>query len=239
MAARHCRLRASTLPVNGVSPGTCGALLPAASTNIGKPVEAIADFRNELLRSFEQADGGPIDVVICPAYAVPAVRHGATELMPMPGAYGPIANVSGFPAGVVPVTRVRSGEESDRPASRDVVDRVARGTRTRQRRPADRRAGDCAAMARPCRARRHGHDRSGRKEDAGLSGAAPAMNETLPGVTNMRAHLRRATRGVPARGRAIAAGAARGPEKARRRDRPQRQSPGGGDFGRFRQSFAP
>jgi fatty acid amide hydrolase len=46
--------------------------------------------------------------------------------MPMPGAYGPLANVSGFPAGIVPVTRVRAGEESDRPASRDLMDRVAR-----------------------------------------------------------------------------------------------------------------
>ncbi|MGD0332571.1 MAG: amidase family protein [Xanthobacteraceae bacterium] len=89
-------------------------------------VEAIENFRHELLRSFEQADGGPIDVVLCPAYPVPAVRHGATELMPMPGAYAPLANVSGFPAGIVPVTRVRPGEESDRPASHDLVDRVAR-----------------------------------------------------------------------------------------------------------------
>jgi fatty acid amide hydrolase len=91
-------------------------------------VEAIAAFRNDLLQSFTNADGGPIDVVLCPAYAVPAVRHGATELMPMPGAYTPLANVSGFPAGVVPITRVRPGEESDRPPSRDLVDRVARET---------------------------------------------------------------------------------------------------------------
>jgi fatty acid amide hydrolase len=91
-------------------------------------VEALAVFRRELLRSFEEADGGPIDVVLCPAYPVPAVRHGATELMPMPGAYAPIANVSGFPAGVVPVTRVRAGEESDRPANRDMMDKVARET---------------------------------------------------------------------------------------------------------------
>jgi fatty acid amide hydrolase len=87
---------------------------------------AIAEFRDELRRSLEAADGGPIDLILCPAYAVPAVRHGATEMMPMPGAYTPLANVSGFPAGVVPVTRVRAGEESDRPASRDIVDRVAR-----------------------------------------------------------------------------------------------------------------
>jgi fatty acid amide hydrolase len=89
-------------------------------------VEAIENFRHELLRSFEEANGGPIDLVLCPAYAVPAVRHGATELMPMPGAYAPLANVSGFPAGIVPVTRVRPDEESDRPASHDLVNRVAR-----------------------------------------------------------------------------------------------------------------
>ena len=91
-------------------------------------VEAMANFRHELLRSLEAADGGPIDLILCPAYAVPAVRHGATEMMPLPGAYAPLANVSGFPAGIVPVTRVRPGEESDRPASRDLVDRVARET---------------------------------------------------------------------------------------------------------------
>lgn len=91
-------------------------------------VEALADFRRELLRSLEDADGGPIDLILCPAYPVPAVRHGATEIMPMPGAYIPLANVSGFPAGIVPVTRVRPGEESDRPPSRDLMDRVARET---------------------------------------------------------------------------------------------------------------
>jgi fatty acid amide hydrolase len=89
-------------------------------------VEAIMAFRRELLRSLDGADGGPIDIIVCPAYAVPAIRHGATELMPLPGAYAPLANVSGFPAGVVPVTRVRLGEETDRPSSRDLVDRTAR-----------------------------------------------------------------------------------------------------------------
>ena len=91
-------------------------------------VEAMANFRREFLRSLEAADGGPIDLVLCPAYALPALRHGATEVMPLPGAYAALANVIGFPAGVVPVTRVRPGEESDRPPSRDQVDRVARQT---------------------------------------------------------------------------------------------------------------
>jgi fatty acid amide hydrolase len=91
-------------------------------------IAAMAEFKRELLASLEQAEGGAIDVVLCPAYALPAVRHGATELMPMPGAYVPLVNVCGFPAGVVPVTRVRVGEESERDASRDIVDQVARDT---------------------------------------------------------------------------------------------------------------
>jgi fatty acid amide hydrolase len=90
--------------------------------------EAVFAFRHDLLRSLDEADGGPADVILCPAYALPAVRHGATELMPMPGAYAPMVNVSGFPAGVVPVTRVQPGEESDRPPSRDLMERVARET---------------------------------------------------------------------------------------------------------------
>jgi fatty acid amide hydrolase len=91
-------------------------------------VEAMADFRRDLLRSLDRADGGPIDLIVCPAYPLPAVRHGANVLMPMPGAYAPLANVTGFPAGIVPVTRVRPDEESDRAANFDLVDRIARKT---------------------------------------------------------------------------------------------------------------
>jgi fatty acid amide hydrolase len=91
-------------------------------------IEAIDAFRRDLLRSFDAADGGPIDLVLAPGYATPAVRHGATETMAVPGNYITLANVSGFPAGIVPVTRVRAGEESDRPASRDPIDKTARET---------------------------------------------------------------------------------------------------------------
>lgn len=93
-----------------------------------RTVEALGNFRKDLLRSLDDVGGGPIDVILCPAYPVPAIRHGATETMPMPGAYMTFANVTGFPAGIVPVTRVRAGEESNRPPSRDLVDRTARET---------------------------------------------------------------------------------------------------------------
>ena len=101
---------------------------PGSADHYWQAVAAIAQFRLDLLHALDEAEGGPIDLLLCPAYAVPAQRHGASLLMPLPGAYAPLANVSGFPAGVVPVTRVRADEESDRPASRDQVDKVARET---------------------------------------------------------------------------------------------------------------
>jgi fatty acid amide hydrolase len=91
-------------------------------------IGAMLNFRSDLLRSLEAAGGGPIDLILCPAYPLPAVRHGANVMMPMPGNYTPLANVTGFPAGVVPVTRVRANEESDRAPSRDLVDRIAHDT---------------------------------------------------------------------------------------------------------------
>jgi fatty acid amide hydrolase len=89
-------------------------------------VEAMMNWRQDFLRSLDAAEGGAVDLILCPAYAVPAQRHGASQLMPMPGAYSSLANVSGLPAGIVPVTRVRATEESDRPPTRDQVERAAR-----------------------------------------------------------------------------------------------------------------
>lgn len=44
------------------------------------------------------------------------------------GAYTCLYNVLGWPACSVPITGVRPGEESDRPASRDKMDRAASAT---------------------------------------------------------------------------------------------------------------
>jgi fatty acid amide hydrolase len=85
-----------------------------------KSVEAALDYEQAFRRQMRA-----LDVVLCPAYGVPAVRHGASADMPVAGAYSLLAPVLGYPAGVVPVTRVRPGEESDRPASRDKVQQAA------------------------------------------------------------------------------------------------------------------
>ena len=87
-------------------------------------VEAIHDYRSAFLAAL--AEDGPFDAVLFPAYAVPAVRHGAAMNLPVPGIYMVVANVLGFPAGVVPVTRVQPDEETERTKTRDVVIETAR-----------------------------------------------------------------------------------------------------------------
>jgi fatty acid amide hydrolase len=62
-----------------------------------------------------------LDALISPPHALPAMRHGdAVDLM---SAAAPafVMNLVGVPAGVVAATRVEAGEETDRPASRDLV----------------------------------------------------------------------------------------------------------------------
>lgn len=86
-------------------------------------VEATLDYRVQ----FERAVGDA-DVLLGPATALPAFRHGAAAELALAGAYTCLYNLLGWPAGVAPTTRVREGEESDRPPSRDKMDAAARET---------------------------------------------------------------------------------------------------------------
>jgi fatty acid amide hydrolase len=90
-----------------------------------RTVEAQVDYQDEWRRAL---DRDAIDVVLYPAYGVPAVLHGANNNLPTTGSYALLAPVLGYPTGVVPVTRVRAGEESDRPASKDAAERTARAS---------------------------------------------------------------------------------------------------------------
>jgi len=67
-----------------------------------------------------------LDVLIFPPHALPALKHGSSMHLPTAASYCFLANLMGMPAGVVAATRVRATEETDRPASRDVVERDAR-----------------------------------------------------------------------------------------------------------------
>jgi fatty acid amide hydrolase len=79
-------------------------------------------FRAEL----DNATGGPFDIILCPAAALPALPHGVGGgPVGTLGAYTLLYNLLGYPAGVVPLTRVRPGEESERVPGRDDVERAA------------------------------------------------------------------------------------------------------------------
>lgn len=64
-----------------------------------------------------------LDAILCPPSPSPAILHG--EFYANFGLiYTALYNLLGTPAGVVTTTRVREGEESDRPESRDLVERA-------------------------------------------------------------------------------------------------------------------
>lgn len=84
--------------------------------------------RRGLLRQLAASLHGPDapDVVLMPPHALPALRHGAFRDLMWSSTTTFMANLTGLPAGVVPVTTVRADEESDRRPGADVVERLAR-----------------------------------------------------------------------------------------------------------------
>ncbi len=71
-------------------------------------------------------DAARVDVLVFPPHALVAPPHGSTFELPAAASYCFVPNLLGIPAGTVPVTRVLPGEESDRPARLDRVERAAR-----------------------------------------------------------------------------------------------------------------
>ncbi len=76
-------------------------------------------------------DDAGLEAVLCPPNALPAFTHGAShDLLAASLSYSALYNFLGMPAGVVSISRVRPGEESDRPPGRDLADRAARHVET-------------------------------------------------------------------------------------------------------------
>jgi fatty acid amide hydrolase len=132
-------LRIGKLP-GVLRPAALGAAKVAGQTRLSRGVrdsatQSAADYwrltaeRNEWRRRFLAAmDEKRLDAIVCPPHSVPAMRHGGTYFLYDTPSYLMRFNVLGMPAGAVAATRVRAGEESDRPATRDVVERAARQT---------------------------------------------------------------------------------------------------------------
>jgi fatty acid amide hydrolase len=69
-------------------------------------------------------DEAKLDAILCPAHATPALPHGGTRDFALGGSPSMLFNVLHFPAGVVPVTRVRR-DELLREAPRDRLEKIA------------------------------------------------------------------------------------------------------------------
>ena len=90
-----------------------------------KLVEAQAAYRTIFSNALDGADGGPLDLLIGPPIGLPALPHGLSSEVLTAGAYAPLYNVLGFPAGTLPWSRVGAHEQNGRTKSRDRVERGA------------------------------------------------------------------------------------------------------------------
>lgn len=87
----------------------------------------LVDERNKYQRDFLAGlDSRRFDAVICPPHALPALTHGASYYLGPAASYSMLYNMQGLPSGVVSVSRVKADEESDRPVTKDIVDKTAR-----------------------------------------------------------------------------------------------------------------
>jgi fatty acid amide hydrolase len=130
-------LQAATLP-DGLRPllgGLCRLLGQARTASFLRSLHsstpaALAELRAARVqyqqRFLKDLDDGGFGAWLCPPFALPAIPHGISAYLTDAISYSMLYNFLGWPAGVVPVTRVRSGEESDRPPSVDIVESTAR-----------------------------------------------------------------------------------------------------------------
>ncbi len=86
---------------------------------------AIEAYRRDFLAAMDRTEIGPLDALISPACFSPAWPHGTSRVLITGGAYSIVYNLLGFPAGVVPVTRVRLEEAKPRQRTLDIVNAVA------------------------------------------------------------------------------------------------------------------
>lgn len=87
--------------------------------------EAMVLYQGRFAQAMQQAQGGPIDLILCPPCPLPAYTHGASTDLLTAGSYAPLYNLLGYPAGVVPVTRVRAEEAPGLPTSNDIILKLA------------------------------------------------------------------------------------------------------------------
>jgi fatty acid amide hydrolase len=101
---------------------TLRALGEKRVADLWKLTDALRGYRAKLI---EAMDADKLDLVIAPAFATPALMHGGSKGFTLASSYAMIWNLVQFPAGVVPVTRVRA-DEADRDAPKGSLEKKAR-----------------------------------------------------------------------------------------------------------------
>lgn len=86
------------------------------------------EIRGRLAAEWRDAAGRAPDAIVCPVFALPALRHGTASSLLLAGVPCCLASLLDFPSGVVPVTLVRADECRGRDDSRDPVLREAART---------------------------------------------------------------------------------------------------------------
>ena len=128
-------LRLARVP-DSVRRALAGAALAAGQTTLGRMlqsmgakdvraywrhIDALRTYRLDLL---DRMDAAGIDALIGPAYATPALPHGLSKNFTAAATPTLLWNAVQFPAGVVPVTRVQTGETKRTPG-KALAERIA------------------------------------------------------------------------------------------------------------------
>lgn len=96
-------------------------------TDLWRLTDELRAYRTRLLDAMHSAG---VDLLLCPAFATPAVPHGGSKNFTLASSYSILFNATQMPAGVVPVTRVRE-DETERARDPDLLERHAAGVDSR------------------------------------------------------------------------------------------------------------
>lgn len=86
-------------------------------------VHARREYIRRALAAWHEAK---VDVILTPPHGLPALRHGTASDTITSAVYAFVPSLLGVPTGTVAASRVRRGEESDRPATKEHVAKTAR-----------------------------------------------------------------------------------------------------------------
>jgi fatty acid amide hydrolase len=118
--------RVASRAAGAVGQGALALVLEAVGeksvAELWETVERLRACRASFLESMDKQG---VDALLCPAYATPALPHGASRGFTLASSYSMAFNAMQLPAGVVPVTRVREGEAARAPGRDRLVSAAA------------------------------------------------------------------------------------------------------------------